>query len=297
MLYCRWLALALITLACGEVLWAAEFTPGNILVTHNEILYEFTPDGTQVQSVPIVGNLERARDLAYDETGVVHIFNGTRNPLLSTFDPTSPSWAQHGFPGWSIMNNVSFGGAAVFEQFVFVVDMETSSPGEPNGLVRFDTNAGYAGVRFAIGADYIDCTVGFDGKLYALRSNSISVDVFEPLTLAPLGGTTLEAEVRAVAVNVAGVIFGAAWVDDRIYRFNSDGTAVQSILAGTNDLTDIDLDGAGRIVVGSRSDMVVVTTEALASTSLFRVVSTFDPTFVEWVEDPVPVRLQSFFVE
>ncbi len=129
MLYCRWLALALITLACSEVLWAAEFTPGNILVTHNEILYEFTPDGTQVQSVPIVGNLERARDLAFDETGVVHIFNGTRNPLLSTFDPTSSSWAQHGFPGWSIMNNVSFGGAAVFEQFVFVVDMEGSVPG------------------------------------------------------------------------------------------------------------------------------------------------------------------------
>lgn len=102
---------------------------------------------------------------------------------------------------------------------------------------------------------------------------------------------------RAVAVNSTGMIFGAAWVDDRIYRFNNDGTTAHSIPSGTTDLTDIDLDENGRIVVGSRSDMVVVTTELLTATTLFRVTSSLDPTFVEWVEDPVPVWLQSFVVE
>ena len=162
--------------------------------------------------------------------------------------------------------------------------------------MRFDAGDSYSATRFATAEAYVDVTVGLDGRVYALQDDEQTVDVFEPNTLASFGSVTLANDVRAISVNAAGLIFGASW-DDSIYRFDSSGTFQASIASGTQDLTDIDVSTTGDIVVGSRFDTVVQTTEALSSTSRFTITSSFQATFVAWVEAPVPVELMSFSVE
>src|SRR5688500_15365318 len=70
---------------------AAVPTAGNILVSSNSTLIEYTPAGALVQSVPIPsgGGDGGSRDLVLDRNGNVQIYNGTFNPILSQFNPAA----------------------------------------------------------------------------------------------------------------------------------------------------------------------------------------------------------------
>lgn len=297
----------LVGLSCGLIamvatapLFGAAFTAGNILVVHDDTLFEYTTAGVQVQSVAIEGNMtEEGRGLDYDLNGTAHIYNGTFSPVLSTYEPSGDTWQHNTFTGWSTANNLSYGGVAVFADFVFVTDMATSGAGSPEGIVNFDTSSSFSGARFATSEAYTDVTIGLDGVLYALRDDDRTIDKFTPSTMASLGTVTLGAfglDIRGIAVNAAGAIFAASW-DDNIYHFDASGVEQNSIDSGTTDLTDIDVNASGQIVVGSRFDDVVVTTEALTSVSSFSIASSFDTTFVAWVENPLPVELMTFSIE
>jgi hypothetical protein len=172
-------------------------------------------------TVPAV--TEVARDLVVRANGDIEVFNGTFDPVLSSFDGATGTWQHSTFADWSITNNTSYGGIAVFGDFVFVTDMLSDG----NGIVRFDRAAGYAAERFG-GTDYIDLNIGQDGVLYALQSDETTVDRFNPLSMATAGTVTLATTVRAVAVNAGGEIFGASW-DGFLYRFDRDGSQVDSL--------------------------------------------------------------------
>jgi hypothetical protein len=162
--------------------------------------------------------------------------------------------------------------------------------GDEQGVVRFDTAVGYAADR--VGAeDYIDLNIGLDCRLYALRSDSVTtqiVDVYDPLTLAPLGSISLELlqgtiDVRGIAVDANGELYGASW-DGNIYHFDASGMEIDSLDSLANDLTDINLRDNGDLVVGARLGDVVFTTTALNSiTDSFVVNSAAFGVFVEWV--------------
>ena len=102
--------------------YAMPFGESNILVSSDNMLFEYTPEGQIVQQIPIPPNLQdpdpKARDLIVTASGEVAIFNGTVDPELSLYDPQTEQWRSFKFPGWDIPNNNTFSGIAAYEDGV-----------------------------------------------------------------------------------------------------------------------------------------------------------------------------------
>jgi hypothetical protein len=270
------------------------FTTGNILVTNQKLLMEFSPDGTLVQRIPVLRNGDASpditaqiRDVIVSDTGHVHIFNGTFTPALSSFDPVTGEWQHSTFSGWGISNNVSYGHIGTYKQYVFVNDQLF-----PRGIIRFNTDT-RSGQRYALDFYYIDINVGLDDRLYALVDETM-LHVYDPVSMSLLDDIILENNVRGIAVNADGEIFGASW-DGSIYHFDSSGAYQASIATGIVDLSDIDLSPTGQIAVGARDTKVILTTESLSSVEMFTPV---DPeegsTFVGFVRERTVIFRNSF---
>ncbi|MEW8313851.1 MAG: hypothetical protein AB2669_21690 [Candidatus Thiodiazotropha endolucinida] len=88
------------TLIIPSAAFADAFTPGNLMLSTDNTIYETTPQGQIMQSFPTqypggsYPATEYARDLAVDATGVVHLYNGTFSPYMSSYAPAAepPSW-------------------------------------------------------------------------------------------------------------------------------------------------------------------------------------------------------------
>src|SRR5262249_43078070 len=151
---------------------------------------------------------DTARDLVQDPGGKVYVYNGTFTPALATYNPSTSSWTQQNYTGWSTVNNVSYGGLGLYQKFIFAHDTTTGGDpaGQSNGVVRFNLSDGTA-ARFAQGTDFSDVNVGLDGKVYALSGQTVSV--FDPSSMTLLRTVTLPFgnDYRGVAVNAAGDLF------------------------------------------------------------------------------------------
>src|SRR5262249_56921664 len=105
---------------------------------------EFAPPGTLVRSVsvppPPGSSGDTARDLVQDPGGKVYVYNGTFTPALATYNPSTSSWTQQNYTGWSTANNVSYGGLGLYQNFIFASDMTTGSDpaGQSNRVVRLN---------------------------------------------------------------------------------------------------------------------------------------------------------------
>src|SRR5262245_37413368 len=151
-----------------------RITPANVWVSAHstssqEVVREYTPSGSLLQTVviPVSGpSDEEARDLSVAADGTIHVYNGTFDPIMSTY--AAASWSSRTHAGWSTANNVSSGGSARSGDYVFVTDMNTGSGDDPlKGVVRFNLADGTA-TRFAPTIDPIDVAIGQNGRLYAL---------------------------------------------------------------------------------------------------------------------------------
>jgi hypothetical protein len=270
--------------------------PANILVSTDgaypqQHFREYTTAGVLVRSVniPPGGTAEDARDLAADSNGNVLFYNGTFSPYLSTYNAHTGAWAHQTHAGWSTVNNVSYGGLALFGDYAFVTDMSTAGATD-KGIVRFNRIDGTS-TRFAGSTEFIDLTIGLDGKLYGLAGNSINVydpvsTVLERTVTLPtlLGGVTQD--YRAIAVNNYGDIYAATWNED-IHRFFGSGTYWHSTTLSAPsfyDLTDIDASADGKLLVGARSGHVVQLTQALTGATYFSTGT--KPVFVAFGPEP-----------
>jgi|GEM_PF-2385682 len=288
----RWMPLLMTLAAFGQAA-ATPLQSGNVLVSTGNTLSEYTQAGAWVRTVPIPypggtrPGTETARDMVVDASGNLALYNGTFDPYLSQYDVATESWAHATHTGWSTANNVSYGGLARFDSFVFATDMFTYGTGDsPRGLVRFELG-GATPVRFADAVDFIDVALGQDGLLYGLTSNEYTVHVYDPSTLALVRTVSLPfgKSIRGIAVSQAGEIYGASW-DDYIYRFSAAGVQLSRLYSGTYDLIDIDLSDDGVLVVGSRSGRVIFTDLQLLNLSSFTVGSS--PAFVTIVPPQQP---------
>jgi outer membrane protein assembly factor BamB len=253
----------------------------HILVSSNNAVAEFTDDGAFVQSfsVPFPGGrpgTETVRDVAVGADGRAHVYNGTFEPFVSTLDPLTGTWEHDSHPGWDTVNNVSYGGIATLGDFVFATDMRTfgDTASELGGVVRFDTRDG-SSVRSSDVTDFQDLTVGLDGQLYALGEPAFSqVRIYDPQTLTVERSVTLpvSSDYRGIAVNADGDIFAASW-NGTVYRFDSNGVLEDSFASGTSNLTDIDVAADGRLIVGGRFGVLIVTDESFADPRVFHVSS------------------------
>lgn len=285
-------AIASVALSSAAATAAAlPTTPGNLLVTDlgTGVLSEYTRTGSLVQQFtipPADGYWRDLRDVVQGIDGRIHMFNGTFSPALSTLDPTTGAITNRMFEGWSTVNNISYGGIAVQGNYAFVTDMFTYGGGEPSGIVRFDLTTGSA-VRFAEGTNYDDLTMGLDGLLYA------GAAVYDPTTLTQVRSLSFypSGDVRGMAVSAAGDIFTADW-NGQIARYDSGGQLLGSLSTG-HSLTDIDINAAGELVIGSRLGIVFVADQSLSGFSSFEVGGGYWPTVhvaftADAVAAPVP---------
>ena len=268
----------------------AALSPGNLLISTEPSFQpqvrEYDTSGALVQqfNLPAGGSTsETIRDLVVDRDGNVQIYHGTFDPTQDELDPFTGSLSQISVSGWSTINNVSYGGIATLQDYVFVTDMATAGDGSPKGILRIDTSD-LSVVRFSDTVDFTDLTLGLDGQLYGLTS-SRQVYRFDPISLAGFGNITLGfGDHRGIAVNDAGEIFTAAW-DGAIYHYDAQGTQLNSLATGVNDLTDIDNHSDGTLAVGSRFGTVVLTDETLAAVGTSFSTGS-DETFVAFTDGP-----------
>lgn len=248
-----------------------------IYVTHNNQLQSYCMDGTQVSSTNVPYGVtprpggEVVRDVAFTRANqFVSVYNGTATPYLSRLNTAAanPTWTHVTAAELSTGNTASFGGLAVFNNFVFLTDMNTAGA-VGAGLVQFNTTNNTS-QRFASTTDYIDVVLGQNNSLYALRSTGVTVDVFDPTSVTLNSTVTLAQAVRAIAVDATGRIFGGA-SNGMLYRFSAAGVQQLSRVSGVASLTDLDLDAFGAIIAGSTSGTVLVTDSNLTAPTSFSV--------------------------
>jgi hypothetical protein len=318
----RWVALIGATIGVAGIFpraaLAGVLTPGDILVSsttdlHTNVLREYTPTGTLVQtfSVPIApGGDAFIRGIATDTSGNVQIYNGTFSPYLTTLDPSTSTFANHTFSGWSTVNDIFFGGMVVNGNYAYATDMATANPGAPNGIVRFNLTD-FSATRFDSGpangsGDYIQVGLGLNGKLYAPWPGGSplgdNIDVINPVSMTK---TTITLpflfQLSGVTADQAGNIYAVgALGDGHIYKLDSNGNVLASISTGFTDLTGLQISNSGQLLTASSNGEVIMTNTSFSQLSSFSVgsqITTFDtfvtPPTVASVPEPASLTLMA----
>jgi hypothetical protein len=281
---------ALLVLGFARLASADPFTPGNIVVGTDSYLFEYTLDGQRVQAIPIgrppEGSDPEGRGVAFDQDGNVYIYNGTFHPYLSTYDPVAQTWDQHTLDGWSTVNNITFGGVATYQNFVYASDCFTYSGGEPSGIVRFDRDNDYAAERFEDGNDYIMLSMGLDGLLYGLIGSGSPAGhttvILDPLSMERVATVANPVELRGIAANEDGVLFGIT-LGGTMIAFGDDGTVYSQMDTHIGG-ADIHVTPDGLVVACSCWSNVIISDEWFSGVSSFSVGNVIT-TFVAVVPD------------
>ena len=282
----------------------AQFQPGNIVVSVDQKVKEFTLDGGLVQelAVPSVGETTR-RDLVVDDEGELHVYNGTFEPSLSTWDWESNSWTHKSFDDWSTVNNGSYGGIATVGNKVFLTDMETAGA-SAQGIVVYDLEKDEFS-RFGTTIEPIDLNLGLDGFVYALYPGGSPggnyINVYNPNDECFVRRINLAAYNdngnRAVAVDQHSNVYVADWYGE-VFKFDVQGNllAQATLATGTQrTFNDIDVDGYGNVVLTNRNGWVLVSNTNLESPFVFRAGAT--NAFLGFVSRVPPVPPQSTYFE
>lgn len=242
---------------------------GASFVTQSDSKLTFYNDRNEkIHEAEIPGNSaggysESVRDITVLDDGRIAVFNGTFSPILSIYSPAEHAWEHLAAPGWSTINNVSYGGIDSWGTRVFTTNMTTS--GSPTaGLVAFDLSDN--SVAFVSGAAYIDLTVGADGIIYALTGSSI--DKYQAETLELLEQISVDSA-RSIAVDEDGNLYLADW-GGTLKQYDEFGTLQKSLELG-GSFYDISLRENGDIILTSRFDNI-----ALTSTDLHRFIRLSD---------------------
>lgn len=284
-------------LLAGAAAWPAlgsGLTPGNILVSNTKfggdppMLYEFTPGGVLVQEIDLPNN-GGGRDVVLDSGGLVQVYNGTFDPILSAYDPVAGTFAERTMAGWSTVNNLTYGGLTAVGPYVFATDMSTANDGAPQGIIRFGPDGEE---RFATDIQPIDVTAGLDGYLYALSRGSAfngggnRVDVYDPATMQFVRTFMLPNQHRAIAVDTNGDIFTA----DDINRYDANVVFIDTIEDPLGGLGDIDIAYDGTVILASHGGSIMVTDTAFSSSFDFVSRDGTSFTFAAFVQPPPNLR-------
>jgi hypothetical protein len=262
-----------------EVLEDRMAPAGDLVVTvagpyPQHLFREYTPTGSLVRSVTIPatpGNtFDYARSIVEDPSGTVYVYNGTFTPYLAAYNPTSRTWTQTPYPGWSTVSNISYGGLSEFQNFIYASSMATAGA-TANGVIRFNLANGTA-THFG-NVDFTELNIGLDGKLYALSASTSTIYEYDPISTALLRTVTLpSADYRGVAANANGDLFTVTW-NNVVSHFNSNGALLSSITLNSstgapfmyNFSDDINMAADGTLAIGSFSGYVAQMTSAFTN--------------------------------
>lgn len=244
------------------------FAADTLLVSHQQSLYEYTLAGDLVSQTTIpAGGDSGARDIVQTRTNAVAVFNGTFSPRLSVL--RAGTWTSTAIPGWSTVNNGTYGGIASLGHYLYVTDMATGGAVE-RGLIRVDTRSG-THQRFLQDREYIDVSAGLDGKLYGLQNDYGLLDVIDPTSMTVIAQRALghSSGSRSVAVDADGTIFMASW-SGYVAKYSAAGVELKR-RSFANNLSDIDINDAGLLVMGNWFGQVLVSDVELATETSFSV--------------------------
>jgi hypothetical protein len=249
---------------------AAPIDPNNILVSVENSVREFTATGTLVQIIPFNYDnryyfpTENLNGIVVDQYGLIDAVNGSYNPYLTRYSPSSNTFTHKPYPGWSVGAGRTYGTIAAYKNFVFVNTLG-SFLGKTGGIIRFDVFNNTA-LRFATGTNFIGLNVGLDGKLYALVTTDASANeirVFDPNTTALISQMPVPASIFSndyiycIAADQNGEIF-LAGSRGTVYRVNGNlGIVETSKDTGFNGITNIQVDEKGRLVLGQTKRVIL----------------------------------------
>lgn len=274
-------------LAAGLVAQATD----DILVSTQNLLRRCTAAGSLLGEVvipyPVVPRplTEAARDLVVHPSGDVYVFNGTFTPYLSVRRATTGVWQHFPHPQWTMSNGGSNGGIAIYEDAVFVTAGQTVFAN--GGLLRFDiATSTFTVFATQFVGGFLDLTIGWDGRLYALASSEQHIEVFDATTLQHQRTITLPFALGARGLGVAadGTLLVATW-QQGLRRFDGDGNLQQVLTTGSRH-HDLDLDACGNILCGDWGGRVIRSDATL--TGFTQWASGTTNTFVAFAAPTVP---------
>lgn len=216
---------------------------------------------------------ERVRDPVVDYWMRPNVYDGTA-AVKNHYLAGPGQFYELSIANHTTVSNVTYGGSAALGEYVYMTDMGTSASDTNRGIIRFDMSRSTS-ARYATGYNFIDVTVGKDRNLYALTTGywsnggfqgagGIVIKQYDPLTMSELSSITIATEVRAIAVNGSGEIFGAAY-GGTAYKFTSSGSSNGSLAVGIGNLRDIDISDDGTVMAVGRSGTVAFFDQSLGS--------------------------------
>jgi hypothetical protein len=284
---------SLLLLSSVLVTHSSPFTPGNVLVSRAAGISEYSLSGTLVQTIPYPASPadHYARDLVVSGDGQLQFYDGTFNPYLCTYDPNAGSWSFRTQSGWSTVNQVSNGGIATYQNYVFVTDMGTFGK-EERGIIRFDLVNGTS-QRFGTDTQgFSDVTMGHNGLLYGHGVGNSTIYEYDPASLALLRTIVPNSPFGHLAVSATGDIFTEDAFLGTVSHFDPNGILMDTLNIGIPQsgftLTDIDLSPTGQLLVASYKGGIYLTDETLDG---FVTLPFGDSQFVAFTPIPEPQLL------
>lgn len=261
------------------------FTLGNLLVTHERVLYEYTLSGTQIQSIPIpfpLDEFRRSGDVAYDRFGRAHVVNSSSaGSFISTYDPKTAEWSHT--PAPVTFSVLSDGDLSIFGDYLFQRSVRMR-------VTDFHVE------QFDIGMSNgpSETSVGLDGLLYSINSGSprYRIQRTDPISLLNIGeefwvrdANNVRLDGRGLAATASGELF-VADLDGYIYQFDAEGNYIRNRFTGISSPIELNLRDDGVMVVGGRLGEIAITNTSLGTVSTLRIGD--DRVYAGFVVTPVP---------
>lgn len=230
---------------------------------------EFSLDGTLTRNLGSYPG--GTRDYTPDAQGNLQTYTGTFAPSLMS--QNNGSWISQTFPGWSTVNNLSYGGIVAIGSYVYVSDMWTAYDGTPQGIVRFST-AGGAPIRFAESVQTTDLAT--EGEyIYALHGypGGQGLSVYDQTTTQPIRSIpVIGYDIRSVAVKNNGEFFTVDW-SGNVRHLSSEGNLLDTLTIPGIHFSDINIDNdTGSIALGAAYGQgIFITDESLDTYKQFMV--------------------------
>ena len=278
---------------------AANLLVTTTIASTEQVLREFTPGGNLVRTalLPVVSGVhEPARDLIYDQNGKVHVYSGTFDPALSSYNLAGGGWTQRTHPGWSTVNQITYGGIGLLGDYVYVTDMTTF--GEPADEAKGRGPFQPGGRHFRPLPRNGSAARPDDRQ----RRPALSFERQHRQGLRPKHVRPEEAASRCLPETSAASLsmprarsLPSTW-SEQVYRLSASGAVLGSVtLTGVSDPMDIDLSGDGRVAIGTTSGHVVQMSEDLTGITTFlagsqRAFVAFGPDEAASPAGPTPVR-------